>query len=204
MRKYNNENEIIKKKYLVDMDEGDGFSPKTIDGANNAINRFLDYTNHECFKKTNSSTVKEFKNELLVTKNKNGGKLSLSTIEHTLKPLQKFFRWLKKEDGYKKKLKLLDLRFFDLKREDRQKIHTVKKIKEYYTIEQVALALNFNSKNDVEMRDRAIVATLACTAMRHESLITAKIKHVNLAKEAIIQDPSTMSTKNSKWINSPH
>ncbi|MES2676754.1 MAG: tyrosine-type recombinase/integrase [Pseudomonadota bacterium] len=201
MRKYNNENEIIKKKYLVDMDEGDGFSKKTIEGAENAINRFLDYTNNECFKNTNSSKIKEFKNGLLVTKNKNGGKLSLSTIEHTLKPLQRFFKWLKKEDGYKKKLKLLDLRFLNLNREDRQKAHPRKKIKEYYSIEQVGLALNFNPKNIVEMRDRAIVAILACTAMRHESLITAKIKHVNLVQEALIQDPSTMSTKNSTLIN---
>jgi integrase/recombinase XerD len=201
MRKYNNENEIIKKKYLVDMDEGDGFSSKTIDGAGNAINRFLDYTNHECFKKTNSNKIREFKNELLATKNKKGGKLSLSTIEHTLKPLQRFFKWLKKEDGYKKKLKLLDLRFLNLSREDRQKIHPRKKIKEYYSIEQVGLALNFNPKNIVEMRDRAIVAILACTAMRHESVITAKIKHINLAQESVTQDPNTMSTKNSTWIN---
>ena len=42
MRKYNNENEIIKKKYLVDMDEGDGYNPKTIESAESAINRFLD------------------------------------------------------------------------------------------------------------------------------------------------------------------
>lgn len=201
MRKYSSENEIIKKKYLVDMDDPDGFSPKTIEGAKNAINRFEDLSLSKSFKEIDSSDLKEFKNKLLVTSSKNGGNLSLSTIEHTLKPLQRFFKWLKKEDGYKKKLKSLDLRFLDLKREDRQKIHTRPKIKEYYSIDQVALALNFNPKNDVEMRDRAIVATLACTAMRHESLITVKIKHVNLVQEAIIQDPSTMKTKNSTWIN---
>lgn len=201
MSKYSSENEIIKKKYLVDMDEGDGFSPSTIEGAENAINRFLDFVNHKCLKLVDSSTLKQFKNELVVTKSKKGGKLSLSTIEHTLKPLQRFFKWLKREDGYKKKLKSLDLRFLDLRREDKQKIHTAMKIKEYYSIEQVSLALNFNPKNDVEMRDRAIIATLACTAMRHESLITVKIKHFDIAREAIIQDPNTMKTKNNKWIN---
>lgn len=201
MLKYRSENEIIKKKYLVDMDEGDGFSSKTIEGAKNAINRFEDFSLRKCFQGIDSNDLKEFKKKLLVTKSKKGDNLSLSTIEHTLKPLQRFFKWLKKEDGYKKKLSSLDLRFLDLKREDRQKIHTRKKIKEHYTIDQVALALNFNPKNDIEMRDRAIVATLACTAMRHESLITAKIQNVNLVKEAIIQDPNTMRTKNGTWIN---
>lgn len=202
MPKYNNENEIIKKKYLIDMGkDGDGFAPSTIEGAENAINRFADLTLHECFKKTNSNTLKKFKNELLITKSVKGSNLSLSTIDHTLRPLQRFFKWLKKENGYKKKLALLDLRPLDLQRSDRQKIQTAPKIKEYYTIEQIMFALNFNPKNDVEMRDRAVVAILSCTAMRHESLITAKIKHVNLAKEAIIQDPNTMKTKNNKWIN---
>lgn len=185
MPKFNNKNEVIKKKYLVDMDEGDGFSNKTIEGAQNAINRFEDYTDNLCFENITSDILKKFKNELLVTRSLRGGNLSLSTIEHTLKPLQRFFKWLKKENGYKKKLASLDLRFLDLRREDKQKIHTTQKIKEYYSIEQVAFALNFNPKNDVEMRDQALVATLACTAMRHDSLITAKIKH---AKSGIRSD----------------
>lgn len=51
------------------------------------------------------------------------------------------------------------------------------------------------------MRDRAVIATLTCTAMRHESLITVKVGHVDLKREGIFQDPSTMHTKGSKWIN---
>ena len=93
------------------------------------------------------------------------------------------------------------MRYLGLKKEDRRKIKTAPKFKEFYTIEEIKRALNFNPKNDVEMRDRAIIAMLACTAMRHESLITAKVGNFNLKLDAIIQDPQTMRTKNSKWIN---
>ena len=112
-------------------------------------------------------------------------------------------KWLSFHDqnGYKKSIVAADTRYLGLKREDKHKIHTVPKLKEFYTIEEIKLTLNFNPKNDVEMRNRAIIATLACTAMRHESIITAKIGHFDIKREAIIQDPNTMQTKNSKLIN---
>ena len=201
MATYNSVNEIIKHRYFQDMEEGDGYSIKTIDSARNAINRYESFTNHECFKKSNIDTFMSFKHSLFTCKNSKGGQLSLSTIEHTVTPLQRFFKWLSKQNGYKKCLKAVDARYLGLKKEDRRKIHTVQNFKEYYTIEEIKLSLNFNPKSDVEMRDRAIIALLACTAMRHESLITAKIGHFDLKREAIIQDPNTMRTKNSKWIN---
>jgi integrase len=201
MSKHNSENEIIKHRYFQDMEKGDGYSTKTIDSARNAINRYEAFTNHECFKKSNIKTFAAFKSHLLTCKNAKGGQLSLSTIEHTVTPLQRFFRWLSKQNGYKKSLNAADARYLGLKKEDRRKIHTVPKFKEYYTIEEIKLALNFNPKSDVEMRDRAIIATLACTAMRHEAMITAKVGHFDLKRGVIIQDPNTMRTKNSKFIN---
>ena len=82
-------------------------------------------------------------------------------------PLQRFFKWLSKQNGYKKSRKAADARYLGLKKEDRRKIHSVPKFKEYYTIEEIKRALNFNPKSDVEMRDKAIIAMLSCTAMRH-------------------------------------
>ena len=95
MTKYNDANEIIKHKYFKDMEEGDGYSVKTVDSARNAITRYEVFTNHECFKKGNIATFTAFKNHLFECKSAKGGQLSLSTIEHTVTPLQKFFKWLK-------------------------------------------------------------------------------------------------------------
>lgn len=200
MTKYNNENDIIKKKYFIDM-ELDRLSQKTIEGARQAIDRFEVSTGFDNFKNITSKTLEKFKKELLVTKNAKGGMLSLSTIEHVLAPLQRFLKWLRREAGYKRKLESIDIRHLSLSKTERRKLQTLRKIKEYYTIEEVGRALNFNPRNDVEMRDRGIVATLACTAMRHESLITVKIGHFDIKRQAIIQDPRTMKTKDSKLIN---
>lgn len=200
MTKNNHENDIIKKKYLIDM-KLDELSDKTIDAARQAIDRLEIFTGFKNFKELTSDTLEKFRNKLLVTKNAKGGDLTLSTIVHILKPLQKFFKWLKREGGYKNKLKSIDLRYLNLGKEDRRKLNSIRKLKEYYTIDDVKRALNFNPMNDVEMRDRVVIAMLACTAMRHESLITAKIGHIDIKKEAIFQDPRTMRTKKSKWIN---
>jgi len=200
MTKNNHENDIIKKKYFIDM-KLDELGDKTIDAARQAIDRLEVSTGFDNFKNTTSKTLEKFRKELLVTKNAKGGMLSISTIEHVLPPLQRFFRWLRREAGYKRKLEALDIRHLSLGKKERRQLQTLRKIKEYYTIEEVNLALNFNPKNDVEMRDRAIIATLACTAMRHESLITVKIGHFDIKRHVIIQDPQTMKTKNSKLIN---
>ncbi len=201
MTKYNNENDIIKKKYFIDM-RLDGLSPKTIDGARYAIDRLETFTNFENFKSINSKTLEKFRKGLLVTKNAKGGNLSPSTIDHVLKPLQRFFKWLKRESGYKRKLESLDVRYLNLDKNERRKLQTIRKIKEFYAIEEVKLALSFSPNTDVEMRDRAIVAMLSCTAMRHESIITVKLGHFDIKRQVVVQDPQTMKTKNSKLINS--
>jgi site-specific recombinase XerD len=52
------------------------------------------------------------------------------------------------------------------------------------------------------MRNRAIFAALAATGIRHDALISLKIKHVNLQLQAIIQEPLEVNTKRGKLINS--
>lgn len=200
MTKYNNENDIIKKKYFHDM-ELDRLGVKTIDGARQAIDRMELFTDYENFKNTTSKTLEAFRKALINTKNAKGGKLSVSTIDHTLKPLKRFFKWLRREVGYKKKLVSLDIRYLDLSKGEQRQIQSAPKFKEFYSVEEVKTALNFNPQTDVEMRDQAIVAMLACTAMRHEALITAKLGHIDIKKKAIFQDPKTMRTKGDKWIN---
>lgn len=200
MTEYNHENDIVKKKYFLDM-QLDGYNSKTIDAARQSIDRFEIQTGFENFKNINSKILERFRKEFVKMKNKKGENLSLSTIDHTLKPLQRFFKWLRREDGYKKKFKNVDLRHLDLTREERRTIQTPRKFKEYYSIDDVNRALNFNPQNDVEMCDRAMTAMLACTAMRHESIATIKIGHIDLRKEAAFQDPRTMDTKNDEFIN---
>ena len=202
MTKYNAKNEIIKKRYLKEMEDADGYKPKTIDATRNAINCYEVFTKFECLAKSNPEKFLEFKKYLIESKkNRHGKQSSLSHIEHTLTPLKKFFKWLAQQNGYRSRKKAFDVRYLSLKMEDRRKIRSVPKIKEYYEIDEVNRALNFNPKNDVEMRDRAILAILACTAIRHEALITLKVGHVDIKREAIFQDPRTMKTKNDKYIN---
>ena len=121
---------------------------------------------------------------------------------YTLKPLQDFLQELSKEAGYRRKILPRDVEYLNLSNNDRRKLQTGRKIKVHPTIEQAQRALQFNPRNDVEMRNRAIFAALAATGIRHDALISLKIKHVSLQLQAIIQDPEEVRTKGGELINS--
>ncbi len=202
MDKINEENEVIKKKYFDRLHHRLGRSVKTVDSARKAIARYEQNTGYESFKYFTKGKAIEFKGDLFKTRSRKGELLSASTILHTVKPLMEFLYWLADQPGYKRAIKPDDVGYLNLTDNDRRKIQTGRKLKEYPSVEQVNRVLAFNPKNDVEMRDRAILATLLCTGIRHDALISLKVKHFSMQRQAIIQDPREVHTKKAKWINS--
>jgi len=200
MAKFNSENERVKRKYYREMEESAGYSGRSIDSIVKALARYEEFTGYESFKKFNSDKAVAFKKHLLDSNNKKGEPLSASTVQHTLKPVKAFFEWLAREAGYKSRIRFSDIRYFNMTHKDKRKTQPLK-FKEYPSFEQVRKVLAFNPANDLEMRDRAIFACLACTAIRDGALIGLKLKHVDLNRKVIIQDPNEVETKFSKWIN---
>ena len=199
MAKFNSENERIKRKYYSYLQESRGRSPKTVDSVVKALARYEEFAGFESFKYFNSDKAVAFKKHLLKSNNLKGEPLSASTILHTLNPLKEFLQWLADKQGYKR-IKPTDTHYLNLNDKDKRKTRPVK-FKKYPTIEQIRKVLAFNPKNDLDMRDRALFAFLAATAVRDGALIGIKLKHLDINSKVLVQDPNEVETKFSKWIN---
>ena len=55
--------------------------------------------------------------------------------------------------------------------------------------------------NAVEKRNRALISLMAPTAIRDGAPITLKLKHIDIEKRKIVQDPRDVATKRSKRID---
>ena len=113
MRKINEENERIKRKYFQFIREADGKDQKTVEKVASAIYRFEQDTKFASFKRFNIEQAVAFKRRLASAKNiKTGKPLSKSTIDSILRELRGFFRYLAGQQGYKSKISYSDAAYF--------------------------------------------------------------------------------------------
>jgi integrase len=56
------------------------------------------------------------------------------------------------------------------------------------------------TRNDIDLRNRGLIAFTWLTGVRDGALASLKLKHVNLAANMVYQDPREVRTKNSKAI----
>lgn len=197
---FNPKNERIKSKYLKVVSEE--FSPSTINTIRKAILRYDEFTNFEDFKKFNGNKAVAFKKHLSKTKSQvNAGQLlAKSTIMHTINPLKDFFMWLAVQDGYKSKIKAADIKCLSLSANDVREAQAVSH-KDFPTIEQIRKAV-FNIKliNEINRRNQALMAFTLLTGARDGAIISLKLKHIDIDKKLVIQNPKEVKTKFRKYI----
>jgi len=69
------------------------------------------------------------------------------------------------------------------------------------TIEQIIEVLTKMPKeNEVDMRNKALIAFTILTGMRDSAIASLKLKHINIEDELVEQEPSEVKTKFSKQI----
>lgn len=201
MVKFHPENERIKSKYFAYEKEANGRSPQTIENTRKAIIRYEEFTQHENFKTFNHKKATDFKAYLLKTKNKHGEPLSASTIAHTLRPLQDFFKWLATQTGYKSQIRYNDIAYLNINENDKHKIQP-NTLKEYPSEAQIRKVLAaMPNDTPVAKRDKALIAFIFATGARDGAVIGLKIKHINIAKKYVVQDPKEVATKFGKRIH---
>jgi|CXWL01.1.fsa_nt_gi site-specific recombinase XerD len=201
MIEFNPQNERIKSKYFAYEKEANGRSPQTIENIRKAIIRYEEFTKHEDFKTFNQKKATDFKLHLLKTKNKHGEPLSASTIAHTLRPLQDFLKWLATQTGYKSQIRYNDIAYLNINENDKHKIQT-NTLKEYPSEAQIRKVLaTMPSNTPVAKRNKALIAFIFATGARDGAVIGLKIKHLNIAKKYVVQDPNEVATKFRKRIH---
>ena len=203
MKKYCQENERVKHRYLEFLREARRQSESSLDAVAKAINRFEDYTRYRDFKSFRTEQAVGFKNHLLRQKSESSGKsLSKSTINSTLNYLKGFFEWLSREPGYKSRISFTDAEFFHLSEKD-TRVATAKRNRPVPTLEQIKAVLDaMPLDTDLQKRDRALIAFIILTGVRDRAVASLRLKHVDLRHRCVIQDAREVATKFSKTFNS--
>lgn len=194
-------NEKIKRKYLHWMENAQGFSEKTITAIEKALWKYEEFTQDEDYGAFSSRRAEQFKKFLQSNINKRSGKvLGLTSQYHHLRHVNKFFMWLSGQPGYKSRISPSDVMYLQLSKKDRRKA-TATKAQKYPTLQQVKTLCGFEVKNEIDQRDRALIAFTALTGMRDMAVVTVPIGCFDAERLIVDQDPNLgVETKFSKTI----
>ncbi|MBU2644532.1 site-specific integrase [bacterium] len=199
MKKYNENNERIKRKYLTFLKQAKGQNEASIDAVAKAISRFELYNKYKDFKAFHFEQAIGFKKYLANQKHHKTGKpLSLATMNGTVRHLKTFVEWLSQETGYKSRIKYSDAEYFNLS-EKEARTAKAKRQKPVASIEQIKHVLSIMPNSSaIEKRDRALIAFILLTGARDSAVASMKLKHIDLKAGTVYQDAREVNTKFSK------
>jgi len=199
MTKHNPENERIKRRYFGWLQEAKQCSEATVDATAKALSRFEEWNRHKSFQAFHHEQAVAFKRHLAEqTGQRSGEKLSKATVHATLTQLRQFFFWLADQPGYKSRIQHSDAAYFNLSSKDARiaTAHTARKVP---TLEQVRRVIEtMPGGNEIERRNRALVAFTLLTGARDSAIASMKLKHVDLKETCVHQDAREVKTKFSK------
>lgn len=199
MKKYNANNERIKRKYLTFLKQAKGQNEASIDAVAKAIARLESYSKYKDFKAFHFEQAIGFKKHLANQKHHRTGKpLSLATMNGAVRHLKAFIEWLSQETGYKSRIKYSDAEYFNLSEKEARTAKATRQ-KPVASVEQIkhVLAMMPNSTT-IEKRDRALIAFTLLTGARDSAIASLKLKHIDLKAGTVYQDAREVNTKFSK------
>jgi integrase len=199
MTKRNGPNERIKRRYLHILKETKGRDEASLDAVAKAIDRFEEHSRNRDFKKFHVEQARAFKASLIAARNaRTGEPLSASTIHSTLAALKAFFVWLAQQPGFRSRMKIADAEYFNPP-DNLSRVATARRYKACPTIKQVRSMLDvMPANNEIERRDRALIAFALLSGARDRAIVSFKLKHVDIENELIEQDAREVRTKRAK------
>ena len=201
MRKINEENERIKRKYFQYLRTAKRKDKATIVKAAEAIQRFEASCNYASFKKFKIEQVVRFRDRLDIEISKTTGKpLAKSTIASILAANKDFIFWLADKPGYKSRIGHSDADYFNMDAKGQRIARTMRETP-YPSLEMVRHTFDALPENTkVERRDKALIAFLMLTGARDGAVSSLRLKHVNTIDSYVFQDAREVRTKGSKTI----
>ncbi|MCB2382495.1 site-specific integrase [Shewanella sp. SR1] len=199
MKKSSTNNARILHDYIKYLRDAKRQDDSTIDGAMKSINRFEECTDYSDFSKFKAKHAIGFKRSLLAKKSiVTGEKLSKATVHTATRHLKMFFQYLVTQKGYRAKINYSDIEYFNLSEKD-TRIANAKRKRNVAKIEQIMQTLEaMPCSNEIEMRDRALMAFVILTGARDGAVASVKIKHVDIVEQSFYQDARDVNTKFSK------
>jgi integrase len=202
MKKHNPVNERIKRQYFTFLKDAKRHSEPTVDATVKALSRFKVYNKYRDFKTFHFEQAIGFKKYLTEQKGKQSGeKLSKATLHGTLTQLKRFFQWLAWRPGYRSRFQYSDAEYFNLSDKD-TRIATARRQQRVPTLEQIKRVIKaMPAGNDIELRNRALVAFTLLTGARDRAIASVKLKHIDLVTNCVNQDAREVKTKYSKTFS---
>lgn len=199
MPTHNPENERIKRRYFIYLKEAKRRGEPSVDAAAKALHRFEEDTRFRSFKTFNPEQAVAFKRHLAEQTGLRSGKpLSKATIFSTLAALKAFFTWLAGQPGYRSRLNFSDADYFNLSERD-SRIARTRLEKPVPSLELVQHVLRkMPAGDDVQLRDRAVMAFILLTGARDGAVASLKLKHLDLVEGCVVQDAREVATKFAK------
>ena len=106
----------------------------------------------------------------------------------------------KNEQGFRKSIKTNDIAYLKPSLKELAMTRT-QGFRDFPTPEQMkSVIMQMPSETDIQKKDRALIAFIAITGVRDGVICGLKLKHINLAKELVHQNPMDLETKYSKEI----
>lgn len=200
-RKYCEENERTKRKYLLYLKHAKGQDHKSLDKSAAAVLKFEQSTNYKPFKNFHIDQAVKFKTLLSSSKNMRTKKpLSFATVDATLRLVKNFFHWLAGQSGYKSRISYPDVEYFNNNSKNARIANTKRDVR-FPSLEQAEHAFQaMPDGTDIEKRDKALFAFSMLTGARDGAIASLKLKHINLFDGYVFQDARDVNTKNSKTI----
>ena len=203
MSNFNQNNERIKRRYFAYLQEAQRYSVSTVDAVAKSLARFEADNKFKDFRAFHFEQAIAFKRRLVERpSDRTGAKLSKATAHATLANLKRFFHWLAGQPGYKSRLQYSDADYFNLSEKD-VRIATSRREQRVPTLEQIHHVLaQMPIDDEVQLRNRALVAFILLSGARDSAIASMKVKHVDLIQLAVFQDAREVNTKFSKSFKS--
>lgn len=201
MRKLNEENERIKRRYLQYLKTAKRKDASTVLKAAEGILRFEASTGNACFKKFRIEQAIKFQDRLNEATNKTTGKpLSKSTIRSILSANRGFVFWLADQNGYKSRIRHSDADYFNMDAKGARIASAVRETP-YPSMEMALHAFSYMPEiTESDRRNKALFAFFMLTGARDGAVASLRLKHINMIDGCVYQDAREVKTKNSKTI----
>jgi integrase len=196
------QNEQIKRKFFEQLKHGRGFTKSSIHAFADAIAQWQTFTENEDFSQFNNKKAETFVEYLSTRPAKTKtGKIALVTQSNYIRRLKKFFEWLSEQPGYKSKIKKDDVEWLRLSKADARiaRMGTTRREPKFEEIRTIIQSIE--GKNELELRDRALISLAVITGARISALVSLKMKSFDKKENIIYQSPKDgVKTKSTKLI----
>ena len=196
------ENEQVKREFFEQLKGAKGFAKSSVRAFADAIAQWQTFTQNEDFSKFNKTKATAFVEWLSERSAKTKtGKIALVTQDNYLRRAKKFFEWLSGQPGYKSKIMKNEVEWLRLSKTD-ARIARMGTTRQEPTFEEVKMIIqSIEGKNELELRDRALICLAIITGARISALASLRMKSFNKKTNVIYQNPRDgIKTKSTKLI----